>query len=106
VAAEGEASRPTRTRSAMTSRWLMVSNRPVSRYRLNQRKTVLLGGRARKVAKENAASRFRYGARAVADGVRQVIRPPPLVGDGKAGGRSSLRAARARRAGAVLEQQA
>jgi hypothetical protein len=28
------------------SRWLMVSNRPASRPRLNQRKTMLLGGRS------------------------------------------------------------
>jgi hypothetical protein len=42
----GDASRPTRSRSAMTRGWLMVSNKPVSRHRLNRRKTVLLGGRS------------------------------------------------------------
>ena len=46
TAAVGEASRPTRSRSAITSRWFMVSNKPVSRYRANQANTVLLGGKS------------------------------------------------------------
>src|SRR5215204_4688701 len=48
TAALGEASRPTRSRSAMTSRWFMLSNRPVSRHRANQQYTVVLGGHSRK----------------------------------------------------------
>ena len=43
-AALGLASRPTRSRSAMTSRWFMVSNRPMSRHAANQRYTVVRGG--------------------------------------------------------------
>jgi hypothetical protein len=39
--------RPTRSRSAMTSRWFMVSNKPLSRHRANQRDTVVRGGRSR-----------------------------------------------------------
>ena len=45
IAAEGEASRPHRSRSNMTSRCPSRSNGPASRNRLNQSYTVLRGGK-------------------------------------------------------------
>jgi hypothetical protein len=44
LAADGLASRPTRSRSAMTRAWLIFSNMPSSRHAANQRSTVLHGG--------------------------------------------------------------
>lgn len=46
TAAVGEASRPARSRSAMTRVWLIRPNNPSSRQRLKSSNVVLLGGRS------------------------------------------------------------
>jgi len=46
IAADGLASRPTRSRSAITSAWFIRSKRPSSRQAANQRYTVPHGGKS------------------------------------------------------------
>src|SRR4051812_31133942 len=78
TAALGEASRPTRSRSAMTRRWFMVSNKPVSRHCPNQRYTVVLGGKSLEQSPSPPAPQH------VEDRVHHLAQrpfswPPPLV---------------------------
>jgi hypothetical protein len=57
IAALGLASRPTRSRSAVTKAWLMVSNRPLSRQAANQRYTVGQGGRSVGISRQGMPPR-------------------------------------------------
>src|SRR3954467_15958970 len=85
IAALGLASRPTRSRSAVTKAWLMVSNRPLSRQAANQRYTVGQGGRSVGISRQGMPprrieGRHQGGVDDLSKG--PVGRPPQLSGPG------------------------